>query len=181
MEKTDRISDETAVRRTGRRWDEWFSLLDAWGASGQSHAEIARHLREQHGVDGWWAQSLTVGYERARGRRGKHEHRDGYAVGASKTVGVDVERVFEVFADDAERARLLRGVALTLRTAQPGRSARFDKGGGAERVHIYLTSKGPGKSVVTVQHERLPDAGSAERAKSEWRARLAELKSALEA
>jgi hypothetical protein len=45
VETTDRISDETVAERTGRRWDEWFSLLDAWGASGRARlAELKRAL-----------------------------------------------------------------------------------------------------------------------------------------
>jgi hypothetical protein len=44
----------------------WFDLLDEWGASERRHAEIARWLSEEQGVAGWDAQSVTVGYERAR-------------------------------------------------------------------------------------------------------------------
>ena len=39
---------------------EWFALLDAWGATGHSHTEIARWLHETHGVPGWWSQNITV-------------------------------------------------------------------------------------------------------------------------
>jgi hypothetical protein len=50
----------TVEERTGKSWDEWFSLLDAWDAASRPHAQIAGWLRTEHGVDGWWAQSVTV-------------------------------------------------------------------------------------------------------------------------
>ena len=35
-------SDEKIRERTGRGWEEWFDLLDAWGAPERTHREIAR-------------------------------------------------------------------------------------------------------------------------------------------
>jgi hypothetical protein len=54
-------SDEVVRANTGRTWDEWFALLDAWGGAQRPHPEIARWLVEEHGVGGWWAQGVTVG------------------------------------------------------------------------------------------------------------------------
>jgi hypothetical protein len=175
------VSEEAVVRNTGKTWDEWFAILDEWGAAARSHRDIARHLREAHGTGGWWAQSVTVAYERARGLRAKYERPRGFSVTASKTVAVPVERLFAAFADDEERARLLPDAPLSLRTAQPNRSARFDWGDAGTRVVVGFADKGPEKSQVALEHERLPDAAAAERAKTEWRERLARLKAALEA
>jgi hypothetical protein len=96
-------SDEAVVRATGRSRDEWFAILDEWGATARSHKEIARYLYDEQGVPGWWAQNVTVGYERARGMRAKHETTGGFQVSASKTVAVPVERLFEAVADHDER------------------------------------------------------------------------------
>ena len=46
-------SDEVIRTNTGRTWDEWFALLDAWGAAGRPHPEIARRVVKEHGVGGW--------------------------------------------------------------------------------------------------------------------------------
>lgn len=35
-------SDAEIRRRTGRGWEEWFDLLDAWGAADRTHRETAR-------------------------------------------------------------------------------------------------------------------------------------------
>jgi Domain of unknown function (DUF4287) len=63
-------SDAVIQANTGKRWDEWFAVLDRWGAAQRPHAEIARWVGEEHGVGGWWAQGVTVAYEQARGAAG---------------------------------------------------------------------------------------------------------------
>src|SRR4051795_9786751 len=35
-------TDATIRERTGRGWEEWFDVLDAWGAADKAHKEIAR-------------------------------------------------------------------------------------------------------------------------------------------
>jgi uncharacterized protein DUF4287 len=174
------VSDEVIRRRTGRGWEEWFDLLDDSGAIAKSHAEIARWLRSEHGIDGWSAQSVTVSYERARGRRAVGEHSDGFAITASKTVAVPVDRLYDAFADEALRERWLPDGRLRERTATKPRSARFDWGDGDTRVIVGFTAKGDAKSVVDVEHARLPDAAEAERMKAFWRERVAALKEVLE-
>ncbi|HET9545067.1 MAG TPA: DUF4287 domain-containing protein, partial [Gaiellaceae bacterium] len=87
-------SEDALVAATGRRWKEWFAVLDAWGANERKHGEIARRLRSEHGVPGWWSQTVTVGYERARGLRVKHERPDGFSVSVSRTVAAPAERLY---------------------------------------------------------------------------------------
>jgi hypothetical protein len=176
----DRVSDAVIQRETGKKWDEWFRLLDGWGAREKKHPEIARYLSEEQGVGNWWAQSVTVGYERDRGMRLKYERPDGFAVSASKTVAVPIDVLFNAFVDERLRKRWLVEGTMSLRTSQPGRSARFDWEDGATRVAVGFVDKGPARSMVAVAHERLPDADEAETMKAWWRERLAELKSFLE-
>ncbi|MGH3328355.1 MAG: hypothetical protein ACRDPT_11270 [Streptomycetales bacterium] len=100
------LPDAPLRERTGRGGEEWFSLLDAWGASKRRHTEIARWLVEEHTVDGWWAQSVTVAYEQARGMRAPGQNSDGYfSASGSKTISVSVDRLFEAFADAGLRAQ----------------------------------------------------------------------------
>jgi hypothetical protein len=176
-----RFSDEVVRERTGKSWREWFALLDAWGAKQREHAEIAAWLNAEHGVPGWWAQGVTVEYEKARGLRPVGGDRDGTLnAGASKTVAVPAERLFEAFADLELREQWLPGAPLRERTAQPGRSVRYDWGDGTTRVIVGLTAKDAGKSTVAISHERIPDSETAERMKAYWRERLAVLKAVLE-
>jgi uncharacterized protein YndB with AHSA1/START domain len=174
------VAEERVAAATGRGWQAWFEALDRWGAASRSHTEIARWLREEQRVDGWYSQSIAVGYERARGLRAPGERPDGFAVGASKTIAVPVERLFEAFTDDAVRERWLPGAKLRVRTATAPRTARYDWEDGSTRVIVGFDDLGEAKSRVALSHERLPDADSADEMKAWWRERLTALKSQLE-
>jgi hypothetical protein len=174
-------SDEVIRANTGRGWDEWFALLDAWGGAERPHPEIARWLTEEHGVGGWWAQGVTVAYEQARGLRAPGQRRGGlYEVNASKTVTVPVNRLYEAFADPALRERWLPGDRVQVRTARPGRSIRANWDDGSTRLVVGFTALGDAKSQVVVTHERVPDAATAATLKAYWRERVAVLKRVLE-
>ena len=166
---------------TGRAWDEWFALLDRWGAVERPHPEIARWLNEEHGVDGWWAQGVTVGYEQARGLRAPGQRRGGlFEASASKTVAVPVDRLYEAFMDPGLRERWLPGAKLEVRTAKPGKSIRANWDDGSTRLVIAFTARGDAKSQVALVHERIPDAATAGELKAWWRGRVAALKQLLE-
>jgi hypothetical protein len=175
-------SDAVIQANTGRGWDDWFTLLDAWGAAERPHAEIARWVVEEHGVGGWWAQGVTVAYEQARGLRAPGQRRGGlFEVNASKTLAVPVDRLYEAFADPALRERWLPGAAVEVRTAQPARSIRANWDDGSTRLVVAFTARGESKSQVALTHERVPDAGTADQLKRYWRERMAALKRVLEA
>jgi hypothetical protein len=175
-------SDENIRSRTGRGWEEWFDLLDEWGAAERSHRETARHVAELQGIDplAWNAQAVVSSYERTRGLRAAGEHADGFAITASKTVAVPVDRLYDAFVDASLRGRWLPDGELRERTATKPKSARFDWGHDGSRVHVAFTAKGEGKSTAALQHARLADAGEAERMKAYWRERVAALKEELE-
>ncbi|MEX2553243.1 MAG: DUF4287 domain-containing protein [Actinomycetota bacterium] len=172
----------TGVRRaTGRERAEWFALLDEWDAAGRSYREIADWLTGKHDISKWWAQKLIVEYEQARGLRPPGIRPDGtFEVSATKTMAVPIESVFDAFVDTRQRNKWLVNGELSLRTSQPGRSARFDWEDGSTRVNVSFIDKGPSKSTVAVAHEGLADAGDAETMKTMWKERLTELKSFLE-
>src|SRR3954449_11560040 len=171
-------SDATIRERTGRGWEEWFDLLDEWGAADKSHREIARWLAGQQGIHplAWNAQAIAGSYEGARRGRQVGQHEDGFTVTASKTVAVPVERLFDAFVDATLRAAWLPDGDLRERTATKPRSARLDWGDGGSRVHVAFAAKGEGKSTAALSHERLADGAEAERMKAFWRERVAGLK-----
>jgi hypothetical protein len=175
------MSDEAIRSRTGRGWEEWFDLLDDWGAAERPHTEIARWISREQGVDGWSSQSVTVSYERARVGRALGEHADGFSVTASKTVAVPVDRLYESFVSASRRKRWLPDGTLRVRTSIKPRSARFDWGDGSTRVNVGFTDRGAGKSQLALEHSRLPNATEADRMKAYWRERVATLKEQLEA
>ena len=166
------VSDAPVQRATGKSWDEWFALLDAWQGTTHNHTEIARHVYETYGIDGWWAQSVTVGDERARGMRALHERPDGFSMNASKTFPVPVERLFAAFMEHDDRERWLEDVELRPRTGQPHKSARFDVLPGETRLAVTFAAKGPRKAVAQLQQDRLASAEEVARWKALWKEQL---------
>jgi hypothetical protein len=175
-------SDERIRRRTGRGWEEWFDLLDDSGATERPHREIARWVADQLDIEPlvWDAQAITSSYERARGLRAVGETEQGFAVSATRTVAVPVERLFDAVVDESRRRSWLPDGELSERTATRPRSARFDWGDGTSRVIVAFDAKGEEKSTVALQHVRLPDGDEAERMKAYWRERVTALKEELE-
>ena len=175
-------SEETIRRRTGRGWEEWFELLDEWGAPNRTHRETARWLAEQQGLHplAWNVQAVAASYERARGLRAVGEKDDGFVVTASRTVAVPVERLYEALVSDAVRERWLPDGRLRERTTTEPKSARFDWAEDNTRVNVTFLRKGEARSTVALEHRRLADAGEAERMKAYWRRRLLVLKATLE-
>jgi hypothetical protein len=167
---------EQSIRTgSGKGWDEWIRILDAWGARERTHTEIARYVNQELGVPGWWAQTVTVGYERARGMRAVNQRPDGFTVSVSKTIAVDPATLSKAFTQARARNRWLEPGVLKVRTSQPGRSARFDVGDGRVRAAMGLTAKGPKKTTVAIQFERLTDKKEVEALRTEWKERLAKL------
>lgn len=166
------MSEEALHRNTGKTWEEWFALLDAWGAAERTHTEIARHLSEAHDIDGWWAQGVTVGYERARGLRQRHQRPDGFSVNASKTVAAPLTRLYAALLDESLRDQWLDSGTLRLRTSQPERSARFDVVASGTLLTATFVDKGETKSTVQLQELKLPAADEVEPRKAFWKASL---------
>lgn len=176
-----RRSDEPVLNNTGRTWDEWFKLLDKWGAKNMKHPEIARWLSEEHQVDGWWAQSVTVAYEQERGMRAPGQRADGtYSVSASKTLDVPVETLFGAFSDEDMRERWLGAFEFNVRTARPGKSMTAEWEDASTRLTLGFYAKDEGKSQIALAHEKIADPEQADELKAFWRKRLGVLKELLE-
>jgi len=169
-------TDASLRANTGKGWREWLRILDAWGARERKHGDVVNHLLDEYGVPGWWAQSITVGYERSRGLRAKHQTLSGsFQVSTSKTFPIGVGKLFKAFAEAPQRNKWLERGTLKVRTTLKNRSIRFDFRDGTSRVVAYFDPKDRTKTTVTVQHEKLPDAGAVEDMRAMWKERLARL------
>lgn len=173
-------SNDALTKATGRPYEAWFAELDAWGAVDRRHPEIAAWLVSALQVEHWWAQTITVAYERARGMRTQHQVDGGYQVSVNRTVGVGEEELLAAFTDPRTREHWLPGAPIAQRPTRASGTARFDWHDPASRVAVYVTARAAGKSTVSVVHEKLPDAASADRLKTYWRERLPLLKQFLE-
>lgn len=171
------LSDAAVTKATGKAWGAWVAWLDGQGAADLTHKEIAKRVDAAFPIGGWWAQSVTVGYERIKGLRAKGERRGGgFDVNKSKTIGVPVDVLYRAFAIKTARAKWLPLDRLDLKvtTSSRDKSVRFALADGT-RVDVYFWVKGPAKSQVQLQHRKLADAKTADEVRAFWTERLAEL------
>ena len=173
----DRISSDSLREATGRGWDEWLETLDAAGAADWDHSEIVAYLKREHAdvTTGWWRQSLTVGYEQARGRRVVGETAAaGFEVGVRRSVAASEADVWELLTS---RPELWLGQPVTFRKGErysvPGATGevRVVKPGDRLRLtwqpegwaapatlQFALSRSQSGKTTITAHLEKLPDA-----------------------
>lgn len=168
------MSDAAVEAKTGRTWAAWVRALDAVDAASRPHREIAAHLHAAHGLPGWWAQTVTVGYERIRGLRARGQRRGGgWEVNKSKTLPVPIAELYAAFGASARR-RWMGDLGLSVSKATPRKSLRLRTPSG-QPVEAYFWEKGPARSQVQLQHRELPSQAEADRARAQWTRRLAAL------
>lgn len=171
------MSDDRIREKTGRTWQAWVRVLDRDGAAALRHRDIATLVHTKHRVPDWWAQTVTVGYERIKGLREIGQRRSGeYEAGKSRTFSVPVNVLFDAWADSARRRRWLDGVDAKVRTATRPKSVRLQWPDGTIVV-VLFTAKGDAKSAVALSHTKLPDRATSTTMKEYWTERLQALAS----
>lgn len=179
------MSDEAVRASTGRTWAEWVSDLDAIEAITMSHKAIAKHVHETNDFSGWWAQTVTVGYERIRGLREIGQRREGsdaglFDISKSKTFSVPVGTLYAYFSQKSKRTKWITDHEPEVTTSQRNRSVRMRWPDGT-RVNAWFTDKGPEKSSVQVSHGKLPSRDVGEQWREYWGERLLRLQKHLNA
>ncbi|MBV1858650.1 MAG: hypothetical protein KUG77_09590, partial [Nannocystaceae bacterium] len=167
------MTDAAVKVKTGRTWAGWVKVLDAADAHAMKHSEIAKLLVSTYAsVSPWWAQSITVGYERIRGLREVQQQRDStFQASKSRTFCVDITTLFAAFKDPRRRKKWMGTGWKRIRVSTEDRSMRVDWDDGTQ-VNVHFTAKGPGKSSVSVQHVKLNSAADVATAKTSWTERF---------
>ncbi|MHA6696075.1 hypothetical protein [Homoserinimonas sp. A520] len=164
------ISAERLLAATGRLRDQWHELLDEQNASTWTHTQIATWLRETHGVDGWWAQGVTVGYEQAKGMRVPGQQPDGtFSTSASKTVERPQSDALELAIDAYGAAAGSEPVSVSRDAKHP--TARWKLADGTTAL-ATVSPGGGGKSRIVLTHSKLAHAERLGEAKAELAAVL---------
>lgn len=149
------MGDDAVRKATGRGWEEWCDVIDAWPGHGQGHQAVAAHLTGQYDIDGWWAQAVTVGWERITGRRLPHQAPDGtFTANKSRTITVDPGVLRAMLLDDGDREDLFGGLPTELRSRAKAKTLRIGMNPGV--AQIAIADRGAGRTTVTIQHEKLP-------------------------
>lgn len=199
-----RVTDSAVRAATGQGWAEWLAVLDEAGAADWDHPTIVRHLETHHpAVTSWWRQSVTVGYEQARGKRVLGQTPSGFQVGVRRTLPVGPEDAWALLTGrpdlwlgpgariDFEPCTAYEvppgegALAATgeVRVVRPGERLRMtwrpDGWDAPATLQLTLTATGAGRTAVNVHLERLPDARAREAMREHWRDRLEEVRAGL--
>lgn len=198
----DTTRDDTIHARTGKTRKDWYSIIDAFDCRTKGHKATAEYLQQFHKVDAWYAQGLTVEYERDHGIREVGQRCDGmFAATVSRTINVPIQRVWDAWADSAQVSKWF-----TTNANQDFREGgMYDNGDGdrgiykrivplkrliftwenekhcpGTRVAIDFVSKGESKTGIVITHEKLADKAGSDEMKMGWNWALTSLKSYLE-
>jgi hypothetical protein len=173
------MKDEAVRAKTGRNWNQWFILLDKAGAAKLGHTAIAELLSSECGVSGWWSQTVTVEYERARGLRNVHETADGYSVSVTKTIATTLPKLYAASAETKQRAKWLPKGSLKISSQTKD---KYINGAWKDsaRLNIGFYAKGEGKAQIAVQVSKLAKKADIEAERTVWKAALARLQEQLE-
>jgi len=154
--RSEGMGNEALTAGTGRTWEQWFELLDAAGAVEWKHPQIAAWLRETHDVPPWWCQTVTVGFEQARGMRLPGQRADGsFEVGASKTIAGEQAAVLDTVISTVTAAVGAQPVSQSRGAAYP--TARWNLGERGSLLARANPTKN-GKTSVSLTHSGIADA-----------------------
>ena len=161
------VGDDAVREATGKDRAEWFALLDHAGAATWKHKDIATWLVSEHGVDPWWSQGLTVGFEQARGIRRPGQRQDGtFEASVSRTVDLDTAAALRALAAIVTMQLDVDPLALNVTAKHP--TARFPLDGG-EFVLATVSPVGEGRSSVGLTWGRMADGSRLTEVKSRMR------------
>jgi hypothetical protein len=171
---TPSMSDAAVKAKTGKDWKAWFALMDKAGANTLTHKDIAALLHDKYKVPGWWSQMVTVEYERARGLRVKFQQAGGFSLSASKTLGVDLTKLYRAVSDAKTRARWFPKGKYEITSTTDLKYFRAKWADGT-RLEINTYAKGDGKAQITIQQNKFADEKSMEAMRGAWKAAIERL------
>ena len=178
---TGTVSEARCIEKTGHGFDYWFAILDRFKAPAAGHTAAARHLRNEHGVSAWYAQAITVSYERARGIRTVNQLCSGrFQVSASRVLPVSTEVATAALGHAKQRRLWLASIESEVAQALAGAlaSGRIKRGTKANTFRFRsafgvtdarITPKADGRSTVQVSTTELADQAATEAVRAGWR------------
>ena len=191
------VSSEAVKKATGKGWPDWLEFLDALDGEKLDHKGIVALIAGPGGLsNGWWQQSVAVGYEQARGLRvvGQTSGAD-FQIGVQKTLPIPAEEAWLLLTEGPGLAAWLgeaRGLDLRkgaeyrtadgcwgeVRSAASGQRIRLTWNSpllAQESTLQVMLVPGGEKTSVRFHQERLSNPEERERMREYWRGALEEL------
>lgn len=196
---SNRIRNETYKQKTGKSLSAWIEELDKHQAVDWTHKQVVAYLVDQHHLDDWWAQTITVAYEKHHGKRILGETQDaGFEVGAQRTFPIDATELWELLMSpegtelwlgervdiplDKNRTFSAAGYLYEIRSLKDGVKLRLRKtvvDESSSTIQFYVTAK-KDKATLLIHHEKLQDAPQRTAMKAHWHHVLEVLQSHIE-
>ena len=170
---------ESIEKATARQWDDWLRFLMESGADQLDHPGIASLVERELGqsVDNpaWWAQSITVAFERAIGRRLPGQQPDGsFQVSVSKSTQLGMHEL----AGTWKRFAATDDEVLAMLSSEPrtsGTKKRLSwRAKGSEEISLLVTSepKPNGAAAIRVQVDGIATPEAREAVRMGWTSML---------
>jgi uncharacterized protein YndB with AHSA1/START domain len=197
VEKIATTSAESAKKHTGRTWDQWIALLDKAGGRSMGYRELNARLSVRHKLKPYWAMLIAMGYEIHIGRRVLGRNSKGeYGTVASKTIPLTKADAWEFLTSPEgmkiwlkpfahfpfEKGRGFEvdgGVFGEVRTVKKGERVRFTWTGEEwpkpSVVQVMVIARKGEKSLVVIQHEKIPSMEMRNQLKEQWKESLGRL------
>ena len=181
------ISEAAMVNATGHGKEHWYPIIEELAKSASERKEITMGLWKSHDehLSAWWAQMVTVTWERDTGQRVLNQSCFGdYQFSVSKTFAGDEHLTWAGLAGTdwlegmvwEEGAEFTTDVGkATVRAVRPGNLLRIWWHGHGEApksvLEVQLWPKGE-KCALRFQHQKLPNEEDIEPLKARWRTAL---------
>lgn len=183
-----RIGPKAIQKSTGKKLSDWVDIIQRSGFSEASHKSIADFLHQKYQLSFWWAQEITVLFEKHIGKRVTGQTQNGrFQVGVSKTLAINSTLVWNFLVSPEfnqlitgdftpqelnSAAEAINGIRYKTTTFQPfshfrmqWKKREWDK---YSVLQVRLTSKSDHKTTLTFHKENLPDQNQRKELKLFW-------------
>jgi hypothetical protein len=169
-------SGKAVQKSTGKKWEEWFSIIDSLG-KGMEHRYIASYLHKEFQVTPWWSQMITVAYEKEKGLRENYQRPNGYSISVSKIIEAPVSTLYRKCENKEAQDKWLSKYdgKMIIHKSTPNKSMRITWVDGKSNLEMNFYDKGESKSQIVIQHNRLHDKKQADKMKLYWKDSLEHL------
>lgn len=203
MSKSDNyegISNEAVLKATKKTWDEWGKLLDESGGKKLNHRELVQIVTDTGLVSPWWAQMVTVGYEKSRGLRVLGQTADaGYQIGVQKTINLPADILWKemllgsllpIWLNDSSNFKpevgykfIAGSISGEVRTLDERKKIRMRyqdaKNQKPTTLQLYFMPSGQDKTSLRFHQEKLASQKERQRMKEYWQEVCAKIEATL--
>ena len=195
------FDDQSCKSATGKTISQWYQELDALGGVAKGRRDLVNHVYAATAKNEWWATTLVVEYEKARGEKEKDGQAKGYATCSTKTIAAPLSRVFAAFGNASDLDAWLGpqtqvafrdggtltngdGNGATFTRIRADKDLRLDWSSPdlapGTKVEVLFADKGKGKTGLTLNHTRIQQRADADLLRAAWSRAFDALKNHLE-